>query len=169
MTIKQNKELRIWSNSLSEKEPIAKKYIYSDLGCNGNNISPHLEWGGAPNGTKSFAIIAFDPDAPTKTGWCHWGVINIPSNITKIEEGASNNNSLPANARETLTSYGEHKYGGPCPPKGDNPHRYIFSVYAIKEEALNFDQSLRPEMYIKKIEENSIGKAQIVFKYGRSK
>jgi len=167
MPLKQKNEFRIWSNSISQKEPIAKKYLYAGLGCNGNNISPHLEWGGAPSGTKSFAIIAFDPDAPTIHGWCHWGVINIPSQITKVEESASNNNKLPMPAKEILTNYGENKYGGPCPPKGDMPHRYFFTVYAMQEDFVNLDESLKPEINIKKIEESSIGKAQMVATYGR--
>ena len=167
MQSKQINEFRIWSNSLTENEPIAKKFLYTGLGCNGNNISPHLEWTGAPAGTKSLAIIAFDPDAPTIHGWCHWGVINILANTTKIEEGASNKNKLPIPAKELLTNYGEFKYGGPCPPKGDKPHRYFFTVYAMKDDVLNLDESLKPEIYIKKIEESSIAKAQLVALYGR--
>ena len=73
-----------------------------------------------PEGTKSFAITVFDPDAPTDHGWWHWAVLNIPSDVHKIEEDASAKGKLPQNAIEVLTDFGDSHYGGPCPPEGDH-------------------------------------------------
>jgi phosphatidylethanolamine-binding protein (PEBP) family uncharacterized protein len=96
----QNEHFIAWSRSLKSGETVPNNYVFSGHGCGGKNISPPLEWDGAPSGTKSFAITVFDPDAPTDHGWWHWAVLNIPANIHKIEEGASNEGKLPLSAVE---------------------------------------------------------------------
>jgi Raf kinase inhibitor-like YbhB/YbcL family protein len=154
-----------WSKSLKPGETVPSNYLFSS--CGGKNISPSLEWAGAPSGTKSFAVTVFDPDAPTDHGWWHWAVLNIPASVHKIDEGASSEGKLPRNAIELVTDFGDAHYGGPCPPKGDKPHRYIFTVYAIKKEKLEVSRSVKAESIKKSIEENSLDKASFTVEYGR--
>ncbi|MBO9502227.1 YbhB/YbcL family Raf kinase inhibitor-like protein [Brevundimonas sp. A19_0] len=96
------------------------------------NISPHLKWSGAPEGTKSYAITVFDPDAPTGSGFWHWTVANIPADVTEIAAGGP----LPSGAVEGRTDFGEPGYGGAAPPPGHGPHRYIFTVFAVDTDRL---------------------------------
>jgi Raf kinase inhibitor-like YbhB/YbcL family protein len=107
------------------------------FGCSGGNRSPALSWSGAPDGTRSFAVTMFDPDAPTGSGFWHWVVVNIPAAVTALAAGAGNpGGPLPAGALQVRTDFGKPGYGGPCPPAGDHPHRYLFTVSAVGTEAL---------------------------------
>ncbi len=104
---------------------------YAEPSCGGGNVSPDLRWSGAPDGTASYALTCFDPDAPTGSGWWHWVAIDIPADVTSLEAGAQ----LAAPAREWVNDYGYSGYGGPCPPPGP-AHRYVFTVHAIDVDQL---------------------------------
>jgi Raf kinase inhibitor-like YbhB/YbcL family protein len=93
--------------------------------CGGANVSPELHWQGAPTGTKSFAIVAHDPDAPAPGGWYHWIVYNLPASTHELRAGAA-----LADSQLGQTSFDENAYGGPCPPPG-KPHHYVFTIYAL--------------------------------------
>lgn len=96
------------------------------------NTSPHLAWSGAPEGTKSFAITCFDPDAPTGSGFWHWTVANIPADVSEIPDGGP----VPDGAVEGRTDFGEPGFGGAAPPPGHGPHRYVFTVFAVDVDRL---------------------------------
>jgi len=127
------------STDMKPGTQIAMAQVYSGMGCGGGNQSPALQWSGAPPGTKSFAITMYDPDAPTGSGWWHWLVYNIPANVMSLPTGAGDpkKSLLPAGAMQGNTDFGAPGYGGPCPPKGDKPHHYITTVFALNVEKID--------------------------------
>src|ERR1700738_3419053 len=121
------------SSDLLSKGRIALSHVYNGMGCNGQNISPALEWSNAPAGTKSFAVTMYDPDAPTGSGWWHWMIYNIPATTTSLAAGAGKGRDAPRGSVEGPTDFpGKKEYGGPCPPVGDKPHHYHITVFALK-------------------------------------
>ena len=127
------------SNSFKDGDYLGKDVVLSadfGFGCAGGNTSPHLKWTGAPEGTKSFAVTCYDPDAPTGSGFWHWLVVNIPPDVTELAAGAgsASGGALPKGALMTRTDFGKPGYGGPCPPEGDHPHRYLFTVFAVGDK-----------------------------------
>ncbi|HXT16046.1 MAG TPA: YbhB/YbcL family Raf kinase inhibitor-like protein [Gemmatimonadaceae bacterium] len=124
---KNDAPLRVTSSSFTEGGDIPLDFVFT--GCGGKNKSPQLAWSGAPEGTKSYAITCFDPDAPTGSGFWHWVAFDIPGNVTSID--SSDGKDAPKGGKSATSDYGMTGYGGPCPPKGDGKHRYIFTVYAL--------------------------------------
>ncbi|BFM51300.1 YbhB/YbcL family Raf kinase inhibitor-like protein [Marinomonas sp. THO17] len=114
---------------------MGKAQEFEGFGCSGGNQSPQLSWSGAPEGTKAFAITVYDPDAPTGSGWWHWQVVNIPSNVASLPSGAGNANNrfIPKGSRQISNDYGVTGFGGACPPPGDGAHRYQFTVHALSQ------------------------------------
>ncbi len=148
------------------KGQLSTNQVFNSFGCTGKNISPHLSWGNAPAGTKSFAITMYDPDAPTGSGWWHWVVFNINKSVDTLKTGASND-SMPAGAIESTTSYASYGFGGACPPKGNKPHRYIFTVFALDIEKIEQNADARPELIGFFLNKHAIAKASIMAYYGR--
>ena len=132
---------KVTSDSFKDGDYLSKDFVMSadfGFGCAGGNKSPHLRWSGAPDGTKSFAITCYDPDAPTGSGFWHWLIVNIPANVTELAAGAgSSGGKLPPGALQTRTDCGKPGYAGPCPPEGDHPHRYVFTVFAVGSEKID--------------------------------
>lgn len=127
--------MHLTSNDFADGDYLGSAHILSadfGFGCSGGNQSPHLAWSDVPEGTESFAVTCYDPDAPTGSGFWHWVVVNLPAGTTELAAGAgSAGGSLPEEALQTRTDFGQPGYGGPCPPQGDHPHRYIFTVHAV--------------------------------------
>ena len=148
---------------------IDKKFEANVFGCSGENKSPALKWSGAPKDTKSFAVTVYDPDAPTGSGFWHWFVINIPANVTELaaNAGAVGGANLPKGATNVRIDYGFAGWGGPCPPEGDKPHRYIFTVYALKTDKIEIPADATAAMAGFNISGNKLGAASFTAKYGR--
>ncbi len=141
--------------------------VFNSMGCAGRNVSPELRWSGAPAGTKSFAVTMYDPDAPTGSGWWHWVVYNIPATAAGLPSGAGGGRGMPAGAVQGNTDFGTAGYGGACPPKGDKPHRYVFTLYALKIPKVNVPATASPAMIGFNLHANSIAKAMFTARYGR--
>ncbi len=117
----------------------ATKFILNGFGCTGGNVSPALQWSNPPAGTQSFSLQVYDPDAPSGSGFWHWAVYDMPATTTGLAQGAGNSAAtLPVGAFGGNTDFmdtgvigGNGNYGGPCPPAGDPPHHYIFTLYAL--------------------------------------
>src|SRR6267378_5935673 len=98
---------------LESKGRITLTHVFNGMGCNGQNVSPALEWANAPAGTKSFAVTMYDPDAPTGSGWWHWVMYNIPAATTGLAAGAGNGRNAPRGSAQGTTDFGTKGYGGP--------------------------------------------------------
>ena len=124
------------SPDVTEGRSITEAYVYS--GCGGGNLSPALQWRGAPAGTKSFVVTLFDPDVPSGSGWWHWVLYNLPASADRLARGAGDpaRQLLPLGATLGRTDFGSTSYGGPCPPNGDRAHHYIFTVHALDVPSL---------------------------------
>ncbi len=148
---------------------LTEDQVYSGFGCRGRNISPSLEWSNAPAGTKSFAVTVYDPDAPTGSGWWHWVVFNIPANVHELKRDAGNleKDLAPPGAIQSRTDFGTVGFGGACPPVGDKPHRYLFTVYALDLPRLNLDATSPPAMVGYSLNQHALAKATLVSYYGR--
>jgi Raf kinase inhibitor-like YbhB/YbcL family protein len=159
---------KLRSPTVTPNGTLSNDQVYSGFGCSGKNISPALAWSGAPRGTRSFAVTVYDPDAPTGSGWWHWVVYNIPGTVTGLPEGAGNaGGNLPAGAVQSHTDFGTPGFGGPCPPAGDKPHRYIFTVYALKAERIDAPDEASAAMVGFMIHANTLAKASLTAYYGR--
>jgi Raf kinase inhibitor-like YbhB/YbcL family protein len=153
--------------SADVKGTFADAQVLNGFGCTGANQSPGLSWTEVPAGTQSFALTMFDPDAPTGSGWWHWIVVNIPASATTLPAGASGNQArMPAGAQETRTDFGKPGYGGPCPPPGA-PHRYVFTLYALKVPKLDLDPQASGAMAGFMIHQNSLASATFTARYSR--
>lgn len=148
---------------------LSMEQVYNGFGCRGKNVSPKLEWSGAPEGTKSFAVTVYDPDAPTGSGWWHWLVFNIPASVHELPRGAGDPSGrlLPKGAVQSRTDFGSVGYGGACPPVGDRPHRYIFTVYALDVRKLPLEADSAPALVGFMLEKHAIAKASLISYYGR--
>jgi Raf kinase inhibitor-like YbhB/YbcL family protein len=130
------KPIAVTSTTFQAGGTLPIKAVFNSFGCTGGNASPQLAWSGFPPETKSFAITLWDPDAPTGIGYVHWVVFNVPATVTSLAESAGTD-ATPGGGITGYSDFGMHAYGGPCPPPGDKPHRYIFTVSALDVPALN--------------------------------
>jgi len=156
------------SPDLKDGQPLAKAQEFNSFGCHGGNVSPALSWTNAPAGTKSFAVTVYDPDAPTGSGWWHWVLFDLPASSQGLPSGAGNaKGKRPAGSIQSLTDFGGPGFGGACPPQGDQPHRYIFTVHALKVDKLGLDSKAMPALVGYMLNANSLGKASLTATYQR--
>jgi Raf kinase inhibitor-like YbhB/YbcL family protein len=149
---------------------VPEVYVANLFGCTGGNMSPPLQWTGAPAGAKSFVVTLFDPDEHgDPSGWWHWIVYNLPASVDKLPKGAGVERSavLPPGTMQGRTDLGNDAYHGPCPDKGEPPHRYTFTVYALNVEKLDVPPDSSGAMVVSTAKEHSLGKAVFIAHYGR--
>lgn len=188
--------LQLNSIDVPADSTIKQQFVFNGFGCVGENQSPALSWRDAPKDTKSFALTVYDPDAPTGSGWWHWLVIDIPSSRSDLPRGFGQpasqsgqkledkkasqatrkvDNPPPADAplspaatiRQIRNDYGQAAYGGPCPPKGDKPHRYIFTLFALKVERLDIPDDASAALTGYMIRANAIDQSSFTAYFGR--
>jgi hypothetical protein len=154
--------------------PMPEKFTFNGFDCHGQNVSPALDWSTPPEGTKSFALMVHDPDAPTGgAGIWHWVVVNIPATARSIAEGAGSADGakLPAGSRQITNDYvgfiNSPGWGGPCPPKGAKAHSYNFTLYALKVERLNLPPNATSSHAGFVVNLNALDKARLTMTYGR--
>jgi Raf kinase inhibitor-like YbhB/YbcL family protein len=158
---------RVLAPDFASKGRITLAHVYNGMGCTGQNTSPALQWLNAPVGTKSFAVTMYDPDAPTGSGWWHWVMYNIPASSTELAAGAGNNRNAPSGSTEGMTDFGTKGYGGPCPPKGDKPHHYHVTVFALKLDKLDVPGNATSAMIGYNLNANKLASARVTSLYAR--
>jgi len=157
------------SPSIKPNSKLGPDQVFNGFGCTGNNISPALNWSGAPKGTKSFALTVYDPDAPTGSGWWHWVVYNLPETTSGLPQGAGevSKGLMPPGAVQGRTDFGTPGFGGACPPPGSKPHRYIFTIHALKTATLEVPADASAALVGFMINANRLGKASFTATYRR--
>ena len=156
------------SPDIGADKDMAIDQVFNGFGCQGKNLSPALFWSGAPAGTQSFAIMVYDPDAPTGSGFWHWVVYNIPASANSIpaEAGDAKKKVMPAGIVQGRTDWGTTGYGGPCPPPG-KAHHYHFRIFALKVPKLDLPADATAAMVGFNVNANKLAEAELVGLYGR--
>ena len=149
------------------KGQLSINQVFNGFGCTGKNISPELSWEDAPEGTKSFAVTVYDPDAPTGSGWWHWIVFNIDKKTKYISQDACALKKLPSGTIQSRTDFGGYKFGGACPPEGDKAHAYITTVYALDVEDLKLDKEASPALVGYMLNVHTLEKSSLITYYKR--
>jgi len=164
----QTAQFTLSSPDIANGKTIAAAQVFNSFGCSGNNVSPALAWSNVPAGTKSFALLAYDPDAPTGSGWWHWVAYNIPADAASLPAGAGDpkKNLMPPGVVQGRSDFGTAGYGGPCPPPG-KPHHYYFRLYALKVPKLDLPADATAAFVGFNVNANSLGKAELLGLYGR--
>jgi Raf kinase inhibitor-like YbhB/YbcL family protein len=148
-------KIALSSSGFDEGRLIPKQFT-----CDGENLPPPLQWSGIPGDAASLALILTDADAPGGT-FVHWTMYGIDPEIDSLAPG-----ELPEGAEEGTNSFGDSGYGGPCPPEGNSPHRYVLTLYALKRP-LALGKGASPKQVLAEIEETAIARGQLSGKYGR--
>jgi Raf kinase inhibitor-like YbhB/YbcL family protein len=154
------------SDEVADGQPIAEAHTAdARVGRPGGNVSPALRWSGAPEGTKSFVVTVFDPDAPTGSGFWHWVLVDIPADVTELPAGAGSGEGLPPGAFHVRNDAGLKEYTGPFPPPGHGPHRYAIAVHTLDVDPLGVDDSASPAVVGFNLWRHTLGRAVIVPTY----
>jgi hypothetical protein len=151
-------EIKVTSSAFKNDGMIPSKYT-----CDGDDVSPPLQWETVPQGTKSIALICDDPDAPMGT-FVHWVLFNLPADVKELAENVPADKTLPSGAGQGITDFGRVGYGGPCPPSGT--HRYFFKIYAL-DTKLDLAAGARKSQLLKAMEGHILAQGQLVGKYKR--
>lgn len=157
--LSQSGKMKLKSAGFLEGADIPKLYS-----CEGEDLSPELEWSGPPAGAKSFALVCDDPDAPAGT-WVHWVIYNIPGNSSSLPRGVAKKARLENGALQGLNSWPKTGYNGPCPPPG-KPHRYFFRLYAL-DSKLDLKENATEEELLKAVKGRILAEAELMGRYKR--
>ena len=154
------------STDIAEGVPLAKAQVANVFGCSGGNVSPALSWKDPPDGTRSYAVTLYDPDAPTGSGWWHWIVFDIPASATSLPSGAGDGKALPSGAVQGRNDAGMPGFMGACPPPGP-AHRYIVTITALKVARLDLAATASGAMIGFMIRANALASATLTATYGQ--
>jgi hypothetical protein len=154
----QAMELKVTSAAFSEGGMIPSQYT-----CDGADKSPPISWTKGPEGTKSYALISDDPDAPVGT-WVHWVIYNIPASVTSLAENIPKKARLDDGSLQGINDFKKYGYGGPCPPGGT--HRYYFKVYALNT-VISAEPGLTKKQLLKAMEGHILAQGQLMGRYSR--
>jgi Raf kinase inhibitor-like YbhB/YbcL family protein len=158
----------VTSSDIAHGQLMPARHAYEGAGEGAENTSPHLSWTGAPDGTKSYAVTCFDPDAPTPSGFWHWVLVNLPADTTELPTGAGKAGAqLPGNAFQVRNDWGTKDYGGAYPPDGDRAHRYYFVVHAVDVDALDVDDNATPAVVSFNLAFHTLARAELVATFQR--
>lgn len=150
--------MKISSSAFGHEDMIPVQYT-----CDGRNISPPLQWSGAPEDVQSFALICDDPDAPAGT-WVHWVMFNIPPTINELPENVPQLEEISSLGKNGINDDGNFGYDGPYPPGGT--HRYYFRLYAL-DAMLNLKSGATKEVLLKAMKGHVLAEARVTGKYKR--
>jgi len=147
--------IELTSSAFAAGQPIPAKYS-----CDGKQTSPPLAWADVPAGTKSLALLMEDPDAPSGT-FVHWTVYGIPATARSFDEG-----KVPSGAEQGENSFGDDRYGGPCPPEGDQAHHYEFNLYALRAD-LGLEGGANPDEVRAAIKKQALARGRLIGTFKR--
>ncbi|MEU9378517.1 YbhB/YbcL family Raf kinase inhibitor-like protein [Streptomyces sp. NPDC048255] len=158
----QVRELSVNSTDLSDGGTLPDAHVYAK-----GNSSPQIGWSAGPEGTGSYAVTCYDPDAPTGSGFWHWTVFDIPADVAELPAGAGTGGfeGLPAGAVQVRNDYGSRDFGGAAPPEGDGSHRYVFTVYAVDREKLGPDADATPALVGFHLRFHAIARGRLIAHY----
>ncbi len=162
-------EFTLTSPAIASGSTLSNTYLFHGFGCTGENKSPELHWTAGPAGTKSYAVTVYDPDAPTGSGWWHWLVYNLPVDTRTLafDAGQTGGAMLPNGAEHGRSDFGTYGFGGACPPPGDKPHRYVFTVYALGVDKIDPPEGATSALIGYMINANNLASASLTAYYGR--
>jgi Raf kinase inhibitor-like YbhB/YbcL family protein len=155
----------VTSTDAADGKPLPTAQMSGAFGVpGGTDTSPQLAWSGAPEGTKSFAVTIYDPDAPTQAGFWHWVVADIPADVTELPTGAGDDNGsgLPEGAFQLRNDGGTARFIGAAPPAGHGPHRYFIVVHALDVEKIGVSPDASPALLNFNIASHILGRAVLV-------
>lgn len=155
----RSEDMKISSDAFPEGGTIPKEHS-----CDGADRSPRLAWEGAPSGTRAFALICEDPDAPMGL-FTHWVIYDIPAAATGLAAGVAKDKSLPDGSRQGKNDFGRIGYGGPCPPRGSN-HRYTFKLFALSAP-VDLEPGASRGALLKAVKGKTLAEAQVMGRFGR--
>jgi Raf kinase inhibitor-like YbhB/YbcL family protein len=154
----------VTSDDVTDGATLAMPQVSGVMGAGGEDRSPHLSWSGAPEGTQSYAVTIYDPDAPTASGFWHWAVFNIPADVTELASNASKD-GLPDGAVQLKNDARMDGYVGAAPPEGHGPHHYWIVVHAVDVPSLDIPAEATPAYLGFNQYSHSLGRATIVGTY----
>jgi hypothetical protein len=155
-------ELR--SDDITDGQPLNKPQVSGVFGAGGEDVSPHLAWSGAPEGTQSYAVTVYDPDAPTASGFWHWAAFNLPADVNELTSGASSA-GLPGGAVQLKNDGGTVGFIGAAPPPGHGPHHYWVVVHAVDVSSLDIPAEASCAFLGFNLFSHALGRATLVGTY----